>query len=98
MREMSASLFMFCQYFRYSSFVVKILCLFCYRILEMRKVFTTLRALVEVMEALSKDADPDRVGRLIKEEVLVLSLLLHKTFKEQLWCFYIYLDICISSS
>ncbi|XP_021908850.1 callose synthase 10-like [Carica papaya] len=38
------------------------------QILEMRKVFTTLRALVEVMEALSKDADPDRVGRLIKEE------------------------------
>lgn len=39
------------------------------QILEMRKVFTTLRALVEVMEALSKDADPDRVGRLIKEEL-----------------------------
>ncbi|KAL4634267.1 hypothetical protein ACB092_04G187700 [Castanea dentata] len=36
--------------------------------LEMRKVIATLRALVEVMEALSKDADP-RVGRLIIEEL-----------------------------
>ncbi|KAF7135954.1 hypothetical protein RHSIM_Rhsim08G0183600 [Rhododendron simsii] len=35
---------------------------------EMKKVFATLRALVEVMEALSKDAAPD-VGRLILEEV-----------------------------
>lgn len=37
--------------------------------LEMKKVFATLRALVEVMEALSKDAAPDGVGPLIKEEV-----------------------------
>lgn len=36
----------------------------------MRKVIATLKALVEVMEALSKDADPDGVGRLIMEEVL----------------------------
>ncbi|XP_075662216.1 callose synthase 10 [Castanea sativa] len=36
--------------------------------LEMRKVIATLRALVEVMEALSKDADP-RIGRLIIEEL-----------------------------
>ncbi|KAM4115429.1 hypothetical protein ACJW30_04G149600 [Castanea mollissima] len=36
--------------------------------LEMRKVIATLRALVEVMEALGKDADP-RVGRLIIEEL-----------------------------
>lgn len=34
----------------------------------MKKTFATLRALVEVMEALSKDADPD-IGRHIKEEV-----------------------------
>lgn len=37
--------------------------------LHMKKVVATLRALVEVMEALSKDADPDGVGRLIKDEV-----------------------------
>ncbi|XP_058227988.1 callose synthase 10-like isoform X2 [Rhododendron vialii] len=36
---------------------------------EMKKVFATLRALVEVMEAPSKDAAPDGVGRLIVEEV-----------------------------
>ncbi|XP_047316862.1 callose synthase 10 [Impatiens glandulifera] len=37
---------------------------------EMRKVFMTMRALVEVMEALSsKDAAPDGVGRLIMEEL-----------------------------
>ncbi|KAE9461505.1 hypothetical protein C3L33_06585, partial [Rhododendron williamsianum] len=36
---------------------------------EMKKVFATWRALVEVMEALSKDAAPDGVGRLIVEEV-----------------------------
>lgn len=41
----------------------------------MRRVFATLKALVEVMEALSKDAAPDGVGRLIMEEVL--SSLLH---------------------
>ncbi|XP_050224596.1 callose synthase 10 [Mercurialis annua] len=39
------------------------------RSLEMKKVFATLRALVEVMEALSKDADPHGVGRLIMEEL-----------------------------
>lgn len=38
------------------------------RSLKMRKVFATLRALVEVMEALSKDADTD-VGMRIMEEV-----------------------------
>ncbi|KAG5516071.1 hypothetical protein RHGRI_036952 [Rhododendron griersonianum] len=36
---------------------------------EMKKVFATWRALVEVMEALSKDAAPDGVGRLFVEEV-----------------------------
>nr|XP_043615272.1 callose synthase 10 isoform X2 [Erigeron canadensis] len=36
---------------------------------ETKKVLTTLRALVEVMEALSKDIPPDGVGRLIIEEV-----------------------------
>ncbi|KAI3727018.1 hypothetical protein L1987_66825 [Smallanthus sonchifolius] len=36
---------------------------------ETKKVFTTLRALVEVMEALSKDAEPDGVGRYIAEEL-----------------------------
>ncbi|KAH9776609.1 callose synthase 10 [Citrus sinensis] len=39
------------------------------RSLEMRKVIATLRALVEVLEALSKDADPEGVGRLITEEL-----------------------------
>ncbi|XP_042505400.1 callose synthase 10-like isoform X2 [Macadamia integrifolia] len=39
------------------------------RAMEMKKVFATLRALVEVMEALSKDAPPDGVGRLITEEL-----------------------------
>lgn len=43
-----------------------------FRSLEMRKVIATLRALVEVMEALSKDADPG-VGRLIIEEVLAFT-------------------------
>lgn len=36
----------------------------------MKKVFATLRALVDVMEALSKDAAPSGVGRLIMDEVL----------------------------
>ncbi|XP_076929040.1 callose synthase 10-like isoform X1 [Bidens hawaiensis] len=40
-----------------------------FRSQETKKVFTTLRALVEVMEALSKDADPDGVGRYIVEEL-----------------------------
>ncbi|CAK7336614.1 unnamed protein product [Dovyalis caffra] len=39
------------------------------RSLEMKKVFATLRALVEVMEVLSKDADPHGVGRQIMEEL-----------------------------
>ena len=38
----------------------------------MKKMIATLRALVEVMEALSKYADPNGVGRLIMEEVLFL--------------------------
>lgn len=37
--------------------------------LEMRKVLATLRALVEVMEELSKDAVPSGVGGLIMEEL-----------------------------
>ncbi|TKY73602.1 Callose synthase 10 [Spatholobus suberectus] len=36
---------------------------------EMRKIIATLRALVEVLEALSKDADPSGVGGLIMEEL-----------------------------
>lgn len=36
---------------------------------ETKKVFTTLRALVEVLEVLSKDAAPDGVGRYIAEEL-----------------------------
>ncbi|KAL6576445.1 Callose synthase 10 [Orobanche hederae] len=40
-----------------------------HRFSEMKRVFATLRALVEVMEALSKDAAPDGVGRLIVEEL-----------------------------
>ncbi|XP_057479619.1 callose synthase 10 [Actinidia eriantha] len=36
---------------------------------QMRKVFATLWAVVEVMEALSKDAASDGVGRLIMEEL-----------------------------
>ncbi|KAK6123689.1 hypothetical protein DH2020_042571 [Rehmannia glutinosa] len=39
------------------------------RFSEMKRVFATLRALVEVMEALSKDAAPEGVGRLIMEEL-----------------------------
>ncbi|KAF8390568.1 hypothetical protein HHK36_025095 [Tetracentron sinense] len=39
------------------------------RSLEMKRVFATLRALVEVMEALSRDADPDGVGRQVMEEL-----------------------------
>lgn len=36
----------------------------------MKKVYATLRALIDVMEALSKDASIEgRVGRLIIEEV-----------------------------
>ncbi|KAH1255058.1 Callose synthase 10 [Glycine max] len=36
---------------------------------EMRKIIATLRALVEVLESLSKDADPGGVGGLIMEEL-----------------------------
>nr|GMD09619.1 Callose synthase 10 [Ipomoea batatas] len=39
------------------------------RFSEMRKVFATLRALVEVMEALSKDAAPEGVVKLIMDEL-----------------------------
>lgn len=39
------------------------------RFTEMKKVFATLRALVDVMEALSKDAAPSGVGRLIMDEL-----------------------------
>ncbi|XP_062169425.1 callose synthase 10 [Alnus glutinosa] len=39
------------------------------RSLEMKRVMATLRAIVEVMKSLSKDADPDGVGRLIIEEL-----------------------------
>lgn len=38
---------------------------------EMKRVFANLRALIEVMESLSKDAASDEVGRLIIEEVLL---------------------------
>ncbi|XP_045803475.1 callose synthase 10 [Trifolium pratense] len=40
---------------------------------EMKKIISTLRALVEVMEALSKDADPNGVGGLIMEELRKLK-------------------------
>lgn len=36
---------------------------------EMKRVFATLRALIDVMEALSRDAAPDGVGRKIMEEL-----------------------------
>lgn len=36
---------------------------------DMKRIFSTLRALVEVMEVLAKDADPSGVGRLIQDEV-----------------------------
>lgn len=42
------------------------------RSLEMKKIVATLKALVEVMEALSKDADPSGIGRPIAEEVQTL--------------------------
>ena len=47
----------------------------------MKKVFATLRALVEVMEALSKDADPHGVGRYIMEEVPVSNLLFYMDYQ-----------------
>lgn len=37
----------------------------------MKRVIATLSVLVEVLEALSKDADPSGVGRQIMEEVLI---------------------------
>ena len=51
------------------------------RSLQMKKIVATLRALVEVMEALSKDADPDGVGKHIKDEVLVLFSWLSSSWK-----------------
>lgn len=42
----------------------------------MRKIIATLRALVEVLEALSQDADPSGVGGLIMEEVLLLYIMM----------------------
>ncbi|XP_073272361.1 callose synthase 10-like [Primulina huaijiensis] len=39
------------------------------RFSEMKRVFATLRALVEVMESLSKDVPADGVGRLITDEL-----------------------------
>lgn len=38
---------------------------------ETKRAFATLRALVEVMESLSKDTGPDGVGQLITEEVSI---------------------------
>lgn len=47
----------------------------------MRKVFATLRALIEVLEVLSRDADPDGVGRSIREEVCyLLCVVIPKNF------------------
>lgn len=43
---------------------------------EMKKVIATLKALVEVMEALSGNADPNGVGKLINEEVLISFVIL----------------------
>ncbi|RZC85632.1 hypothetical protein C5167_026304 [Papaver somniferum] len=40
-----------------------------HRSLEMKKIFATLRALIVVMEALHKGADPDGVGKKIMEEL-----------------------------
>ncbi|XP_042027925.1 callose synthase 10-like isoform X1 [Salvia splendens] len=40
-----------------------------FRSSKMKKVFATLRALVEVMESLSKDVVPEGVGRLILDEL-----------------------------
>lgn len=56
--------------------IISLCLLFCpsrmeLRSSEMKKIISTLRALVEVMEALSKDADPSGVGGLIMEEVLL---------------------------
>ncbi|XP_040989322.1 callose synthase 10 [Juglans microcarpa x Juglans regia] len=39
------------------------------RSIEMKKAIANLKAIVEVMDALSKDADPNGVGRLIIEEL-----------------------------
>ncbi|OVA17595.1 Glycosyl transferase [Macleaya cordata] len=39
------------------------------RSLEMKRIFATLRALIVVMEELSKEAAPDGVGKLIMEEL-----------------------------
>lgn len=71
----------------------------------MKRVFATLRALVEVMEALSKDAAPDGVGRLIVEEVLPCflpyALIAHLRMKLHLFLlfhsFYFFLSFVLSS-
>lgn len=48
---------------------------------EMKKTIAILRALVEVMESLSKDADPYGVGRQITEEVHIIYIRLIFTSK-----------------
>lgn len=40
---------------------------------QAKKVIANVRALVEVMDALKGDADPQGVGRLIMEEVVICS-------------------------
>lgn len=47
----------------------------------MKKTIAILRALVEVMESLSKDADPYGVGRQITEEVHIIYIRLIFTTK-----------------
>lgn len=59
----------------------------------MKKVFATLRALVDVMEALSKDAAPSGVGRLIMDEVLSTFL---PTFLAHLGSSYVSVFTCYS--
>lgn len=49
-------------------YMMKLIFELCFRLAGMRKVFATLRALIEVMKELSKDAAPE-VGKLIMEEV-----------------------------
>lgn len=63
------------------------------RSLEMKKVMATLRAIVEVMESLSKDADPDGVGRLIIEEVHAFCM---PTFNKLFSTLYYLRLICVS--
>ena len=73
---------------------------FCFRLqrrsLEMKKVMATLRAIVEVMKSLSKDADPDGVGRLIIEEVHAFCIpTLDLTFKKLFSILYYSRLICV---